>query len=67
MRKVHDGEDKQKKIMMKMVATNVASRLNSDRLQRRPLVPKTRASYVPWLYVVGPFFGQKSYLQIEKF
>ena len=43
MRKGDDGEKKTgKKIMMKIVATNVvASRPpNGDRLQRRPLVPK---------------------------
>ena len=42
MRKIDDGE-KEKKITVEIVATNVvASRPpNGDRLQRRPLVPKT--------------------------
>ena len=45
MRKIDDGEEKEKerkKITVEIVATNiVASRLpNGERLQRRPLVPK---------------------------
>ena len=52
MRKGRDGEKKMEwwKIMMKIVATNVvASRPpNSDRLQRRPLVPIEMAGAV-WI------------------
>ena len=46
MRKIDDGEkkkEKEKKITVEIVATNVVASQppNGDRLQRRPLVPKT--------------------------
>ena len=48
MRKIDDGEKKKEKKTVEIVATNVVASLppNGDRLQCRPLVPKSIYGYI---------------------